>query len=150
MINEGTHAATVKDHGIAFSSVKGTPEVYVEFDIDGQSVFGDFWLTEGAIEKSIEQLQLLGFEGNEFEILNNEPPILVGCQVQVRVVHESYVNEDGIERITARVAWVNDPSFQARKRAETVDATVSRFNALLATKQAAATEGGGPDDVPFD
>jgi hypothetical protein len=147
MINEGTYTATVKDHGIAFSSQKGTPEVYVEFDIDGQSVFGDFWITEGAIDRTIEQLQLLGFDGNEFEPLNDEPGILIGNQAKVRVVHESYVNEEGTERITARVAWVNDPDYQARKRAENVDATVSRFNALLATKQAAAASGDG--DKPF-
>jgi len=146
MVNEGTHKATIKDHGIAFSSKKGTPEVFVEFDIEGESVFGDFWITDAAVEKTIEQLQLLGFEGSEFEELNETPPILTGLEVRVSVVHEEYTNDEGISRTTARVAWVNDPTRSGRKRAAAVDSTVSRFNALLATKQAEATEKG---DVPF-
>ena len=151
MIPEGVFKATIKDHGIAFSSQKGTPEVFVEFAIDNETAFGDFWLTEGSIERAIEQLQLCGFTGTEFEDLNVQPGILIGNEVQVRIEHEDYTDDEGVEKTVARVAWVNDPNFQARKRAETCDATVSRFNALLATKQA---DGGGKaagkdKDVPF-
>lgn len=147
MLDEGIYKATIKDHGIAFSSTKGTPEVFIEFDIEGQSVFADIWLTDNVIERAIKSLQLCGYEGSDFTELNADPPILKDNEVSVTVEHEDYTDDEGNTRTTARVAWVNDPDFQARKRADAVDATVTRFNALLATKQGGGS--GKKGDVPF-
>ena len=68
MIQPGTHKAIIVDHGIAYSSEKNTPEVFINFTIDGQPTTADLWLTDKAIGKSVEQLRLCGYAGTDFEI----------------------------------------------------------------------------------
>lgn len=135
-MKDGIYKATITDHGIAVSKEKHTPEVFIQFDIDGEIVFGDFWLTDSAVKRTIEQLKVAGFTGKTFSELNAEPPILAGAEVSVTVRNEEYNGT-----VTPRVAFINDPNFRGGRRKADIEANVSRFDALLAI--------GSGEDVPF-
>jgi len=124
---EGVYDAEVIDHGLTETRNTGTPQVAVRFRTDHGEITGYFFLTDRAIEHTVEKLHAMGFRGRSFAELNNN--VLVGNRCSITVQHEEYQG-----RTKARIAFVNEEGYEAQaeiRKSEAVARTASQFDALL-------------------
>ena len=137
-MNQHTFHGIVVDNCLRTSKDKGTPSVAIQVKVDkdvvtGEAVdrmlTGDIWLTDRAIDKSLETLKhVFGWVGDSLRELNQ--PVLVDTEVEVVTSEEIY---NGKEQ--TRIAFFNkvgESSFGIKKaQSSEVDAVVSKFDAAL-------------------
>jgi len=138
LIPAGTYETPeVVSHCVIESSKKATPGVHVVFrqHWEGGSwsdIAADLWLSDGAIDRSFDALEALGWFGQDVAELNTGAVVLRGDGCSITVEHEEY---EGKAR--ARVAWVNkqgsmpgahavDDAGMARVRAQTAGRLAAR------------------------
>jgi hypothetical protein len=141
---EGWYNLEIKENGISEAST-GTHSVFLVFkpvNPEYPDLVRDLWLTEAAIERTVETLREIGYQGDKFEDLKNDPTLMAGIVCRVQVFHDDYTRQDGTTVQTARVGWVNNPNRRFRQMAESVPQNMTRFNAIL--KQKPKVELGAP------
>lgn len=123
----GEHEAEVLDHGLVTSKT-GTSGVAVKFQTEFDVITGWFYLTDKTVEYTIEKLRAMGWEGDDFRELNQQPAVLAGHKCVITVSHESY---EGKTR--AKVNFVNPEGYEGGEiqRDENAAKNAMRFNALL-------------------
>lgn len=112
--------ATVRGNCLAFSKVKGTPSVDVQFVIDkigdelppggilkiGSVHTWNGWLTDNAFERTNRTLErCFGWRGNDYEEINQNPGLFAGKQVQLVINFEPGMNDSS--KLFPKVAFVN-------------------------------------------
>lgn len=131
---------TVRGNALAESKEKKTPSVHIRLQAipganpimegyaEDRTLWADLWLTDAAIEASIETLEkTLGWSGNSFAELNE--PVLEG--IEVEAVCEWEQGQDGKWR--EKVLFLNAPGGGGVKKMEDaqVKTVVSKLDALL-------------------
>jgi hypothetical protein len=103
LLPEGNYEAVATE--VEFRTMTtGTQGVAVSFNItkgvhSGKAAYGSFWLTEGAIKKTVESLRFIGCRLQDGDITDTHG---FGKKVRISVKHEEY---EGKTR--ARVGFVN-------------------------------------------
>jgi len=129
------------DHGFDESSKKGTLFLWIKFQTEAGTITGRFYMTDGAVEHTLEKIANAGFTGDSLLELK-DGQVLVGNLCQITVDHEDV---DG--RVVPKVGWVNENFATAGpSHNEKAAANVKQFDALWrkTMKDRAAQE-----DVPF-
>jgi len=112
-----TYLCSLTSTAIAVSQQKGTPSIRVAFRTESDietgvlvaeienapaALYGDLWMSEKTIERTIETLRdVLGWQGTNFEELNSGNP-LRGAQAWVVWDYEEYEG-----KFHPRVQWIN-------------------------------------------
>ncbi len=131
--------------------------------------FGDKASKSGktTFERSIESLRICGFTGDDLDAFYTQKP---DQEVSLTVKHETYTDDSGASKTTAKVAWINSPmrGFVIAKPLDTKDlrkfsaqfkGTLKRMPPVVTRKAerqpasaSTAEEGGsgwnGHDDLP--
>ena len=109
LIEEGYYDVKPTSFGSDLSKEKRTPRAYVRFDngLYWQGYLSKTVMKNGqsVAEKTIEQLMVMGFNGETLADLNDEGALNTEKSVNVLVVH----NDDGKGGKKAEVAFVNAP-----------------------------------------
>lgn len=105
VIGIGRHDVQVISHVLGRSGT-GTPHIAVLFeDVNGDRITWYGYLTDKALERTIESLQILGWDpaehGGDLSSLNGTD-LLAGAECEVVVEAESYEGETRM-----KVRWVN-------------------------------------------
>lgn len=100
LIPEGYYDVKVKSHGSGLSKNKGTPYAWVKFD---NGLFWQGYFTELTMDKTVEQLVIMGFKGSTPKDLQSDGALNCEAPVSVSVIHET--DDKGVTR--AKVQWVN-------------------------------------------
>jgi hypothetical protein len=161
---EGWYNLEIIENGISQAGT-GSYSVYLIFKPINPSypnLVRDLYLTDNAIERTVQTLRELGFQGDKFEDFKNNPQLMAGIVARVQVNHEDYQKQDGTTVKIARIGWVNSPNRKFRQMAESVPNNISRLNAILKAtpktsvnmaQQPVPDQGNRPEvpdgDVPF-
>lgn len=157
LIPEGYYYGVVTDHGFGPDEGKtGTPYLSVAFDLEDMktheaigSITAYLYLSDKAIEKTVEKLRAIGFVGNDASELADGTK-LRGMRCQVQIIHESYTNPQTNEtKMTVKVGWINSENYQPSGVAHSdtaAKANASRLSALLKAKPPTDKNG---DRIPF-
>lgn len=130
--------ATILDHSFRESKNKGTLSLCVIFQTEHGTLYGDFYLTERTIEKTIEKITAMGWEGTDLQELNYGT-VLRGNKCRISVEHEEF---DGKTR--AKVGWVNPIDWQpGLSHDDEMAVKVKMFNKFVSKPQKKT------DKVPF-
>ena len=115
-ITNGTYKARVAGECVLGASKnKGTPfiEFYlqiIEGDNKGGLVRWTGYFTENTNERSIQSLQLCGWQGDDLsEFSDGELHGLDRNEVSIVVELEEYTNDEGETKKSPRVQWINRP-----------------------------------------
>ncbi len=115
-ITNGTYRARANGECVLGTSKnKGTPflEFYLQIsegDNKGGCVRWTGYFTENTNERSIQSLQTCGWQGEDLsEFADGQLHGLDTNDVDIVVELEKYTAEDGTERTSPRVAWINKP-----------------------------------------
>jgi hypothetical protein len=125
----GTVEAKVLSLRLGESSKKKSPRVEIEFAIldgtfKGESFSDDFYLSEAAIDRTVDVLRILGWQGDDLSQLGSA----VGGKCQLVLKEEEY---DG--KVKTRTKFVNPPGGGNRQAAPmSDDAATSLANSLKA------------------
>lgn len=112
-----TYLCTLTSTAIGISQQKGTPSIRIAFRTESDvetgvlvseienapsALYGDLWMSEKTIERTIETLRdVLGWQGTDFEELNAGNP-LRGAQAWIVWDYEEYEGKHH-----PRVQWIN-------------------------------------------
>lgn len=116
MIAAGTYKARVTGQCVLGNSKnKGTP--FIEFYLkvlagehEGALVRWTGYFTENTNERTIQSMQLCGWQGEELgEFADGELHGLDSNEVDIVVEIETYQNDQGEDKQAPRVAWINRP-----------------------------------------
>lgn len=109
------YIATIMSHGLAKSSVKGTPSVKLHLSaeknldtgdaVEGKIFYADLWMSEKTVDRTVETLRNIGYEGNSFEDMNGN--CLEGTKVEIVTDFEDYQTQDGEWKTSEKVKYVN-------------------------------------------
>lgn len=124
-IQAGRYAAEATAANVGESKTKGTPGVFLTFQIDGGgTIDATLWLSEKAFERSVEVLrEVFGFDDN-FDTVEGQ---IVGKRCSITVEMEADKNDS--TKFWPRVKWIN-PEREAPKP------VASDFLAQLSAKAA--------------
>jgi len=150
IIPEGTYKARRKRHDFMVSPKKGTEYISIVFRISpdqphaGDLVERQAWLTDAAMDRTLADLKLLGWDGVDIEELGP-----LDNEVDIVIKHDY----DDNDRPTARVAFINEVGAvfggrlmekgQLRKLAERVKSRQSGGGG------GGIPKAGGGKDIPF-
>ena len=145
--------ATVIDHGLALSSKKQTPYVWLEFQFndlmgdDGQkpTARANLYLSEKALGYTLEKLSNLGWRGNEVSELNPLEPGAFNFKGRTASITGHLENYNGKSRPV--VDFINDPDYSPLQSADA--GTVSALDAKLRGKIAAFRAKNKQEDTSF-
>jgi len=131
----------IVDHGFR---EKGDPPklcFYVRFKTEHGTVWGDFYLTDKAVEYTLPKIAAMGYDGDDLPELG-DGTVLCGNIVQITVEHDTWN-----DKTSAKVGFVNvNNHVQGPTHDEKAAASSKAFNAMFrAAKKAAVPE----DDCPF-
>ena len=137
-------------------SGNGNTYLVMSFDVTqgpyaGHSAFKSFHFTDKALERTVEDLQLCGWTGDDPSEINSEN--LCGCdtnEVRCVIEHESY-DRDGEQRIAVKVKWINALDSGLKSNVSTADAAAfgaSMKGRIAALKAKAAASGARPLSQP--
>lgn len=148
MIAEGVYKARAVSMTVGKSSKKGTPGVTVVFRLGegpskDQFIEWQGYITEGSRDRTIESLDLCGFDGTD-------PKTITLKEVSLVIAHESFTSEKGNLTVTAKVQWINDPTRGGAKMialdpAEESDVMADLRGLVLSHKAAKKTNGTGAE-----
>lgn len=144
---------TILDHKFGESKT-GSIYFAVKFQTEYGIIWGDFYLTDKAAERSLEKIVLMGWRGTTLAELG-DGTMLAGNLVQVTIEHDTYEG-----KTSSKIAWVNENHSVGKvTRDDAATASACRFDALARkVQQAAAPSDGHPAgiaqpqddaDVPF-
>ena len=136
-------------------SGNGNTYLVMSFDVTqgpyaGHSAFKSFHFTDKALERTVEDLQLCGWTGDDPSEINSEN--LCGCdtnEVRCVIEHESY-DRDGEQRIAVKVKWINGMDSGLKSNVNASDAAAfgasmkGRIAALKAKAAASGASGARP------
>lgn len=105
MVQPGKYEATVADYGAGETST-GKPYVYAYFNVDGGSVKWTGYLSEKAIEKTMEQLTYLGCK-DFVSIADGATGGALDQSVKVSITVEHEADQKDPKKIYAKVKWIN-------------------------------------------
>ena len=137
MIQPGKYEATVSTYGSG-QLPTGTPYVFVTFNAQGESVSWKGFLSEKAIEKTMEQLNYLNCR--DFVAIADGPPgNALDMNVKVRITVEHEVDKKDASKKYAVVKWINPLSsarVQDAGQIAQAKSTLEKFQGqFLASKQ---------------
>jgi hypothetical protein len=113
-VQAGTYKARVTGECVLGTSKnKGTP--FVEFYLEilssaaaGSRVKWQGYFTENTNERSIQSLQICGWQGDDLsEFSDGGLHGLDANEVEIVVELEEYTNAEGEDKVSAKVAWIN-------------------------------------------
>ncbi len=114
MITNGTYRAKASGNCVLGTSKnKGTPYLEFYFQIlDGENKGGRVrwtgYFTENTSERSIQSLQVCGWQGEDLsDFEDGELHGLDACDVEIVVELEEYEDQEGNTKRSPRVQWVN-------------------------------------------
>ncbi len=124
---------------------KSTPFIECYFkinggELDGQRVRWTSYMSENTWERTTQSLEYCGWSGEDISVFSDGK--LHGLDkndVEVVVEEETFTSQDGSEKSTFRVAWVNRLGYLNTAAAMTGDAVTAfsaRMNALIAGRRA--------------
>jgi hypothetical protein len=153
MIEEGTYKAKVSSHQFGVSSKKETEYISIVFRIqpgqphEGMRVEWKGWFTDKSTARTLESLQLCGWDGADLENLGQ-----LEREVEIVVKHES----DDYGEVTEKVAWVNEIGRQVGGRPMSKGQLRQLAERVKSGKGKAAAgddfppkTSGGNKDIPF-
>ncbi len=164
MIEDGTYQGTIVKNGrdwlqFGKSAKKGTPQVLISFriadgsDADGQTVQWTGFLTDKAMERTLESLHTCGFTGSSFRDMLAQTPSREPVEIVVQT--EEY---DGKQR--SRVAFINrGGGYSIREEDRLSDGDLDRLSKRAQARTARDESFDSPgwadkapasdDDIPF-
>jgi|HubBroStandDraft_1064217.scaffolds.fasta_scaffold27962_2 hypothetical protein len=137
MIAAGTYLVKAVESLSLRESKTGTKFAHVQFMVNGEPIAWQGWLTEKAEARTADTLTLLGFDGSD-------PATVMNSEVSITVEHETYTTPEGVERVSAKIQWINDPNRargmgQPMQPGEAAQAMARLKGLVLAAKAKAGT-----------
>jgi hypothetical protein len=140
MLNPGTYRGAAVEAALSTTS-RGTPQVAVRLrlvDPPGQTITWYGFLTDAAIDRTVESLRHMGWQGTDVRDFLAERPLPEGFDQEVEIVveHEEYEG-----KTQARVKWINSGGGLAVKNALTeqeADAFAAKMSRHIAALDRAA------------
>jgi len=142
MSMQGTHKARGKEWGLGHSST-GKKQVAVLLELTqgehaGKCITWFGYFTDGAVDRTLDSLRYLGWEGDDFVHLTG----LDANEVEIVITAETY---EGKTR--DRVQWINRPARLAL-REQMSPAAAAAFAASMRAKAIAHKQAHGPARTP--
>ena len=137
-ITAGTYSAKVDGEVVLGASKnKGTP--FIEFYLkilegpnQGGLVRWTGYFTDNTSERSIQALQLCGWQGDDLsEFSDGGLHGLDKNDVSIVVEMEEYTNDEGETRVSPRVQWINRPGGFLNKEAAMNEGAAAAFGARM-------------------
>jgi hypothetical protein len=126
---EGRFKARIEDHGYS-ESKSGSIQFWAKFNTgDDKIITGYFSMAGGAAQYTLNKIRAMGYIGEDMNELA-EGVAMINNECEVVVKHEKYM-KDGVERVTAKIDWVDPKGGAGVKRLE-ANSNIAKFNALLA------------------
>ena len=123
----GLHEAEITDHGFG-QSTTGSDQFVVSYKTAFGSLFGYFYLTDKAVQYTLQKVRNMGFQGDDLSELG-DGSVLRGNRVLIDVRHETY---EGVSR--AKINGVYPLGWEPGvKKDAAVAANAKRFNSILKT-----------------
>lgn len=163
LIPPGTYNdCTIEDHYLERVGGKQTPclTYFVKVPNYEKNVRGQLWMSEKAVERSIDTLiEVFDFAGT-MQMLGPQSAgggALIGKECQVTIEHETFTGKTGDNVTVARVKWLNKNNSERNfgpsedELADVASSLQNSMNSLLAAKlkQLGKEQVQGTDDVPF-
>lgn len=132
-IQAGRYLAEVTAATVSESKTKGTPGVFLTFQLDGGgTIDGQLWLSEAAFERAVQTLrEAFGFDDN-FDTIEGQ---CVGKRCSITVEMEA--DQKIPDKFWPRVKWIN-PEREAPKAVD------GNFLSMLSAKAARLTRSAPP------
>lgn len=132
----GSYKAKAVDWG--FNTTRnGNPELVIEFAVpmpDGskEMQFAHLYFTEGAFDRAVESLRIMGWKGEELSELDNKGGGIDANEVSLEIEMEKYEG-----KVTPKVQWINSGSGGHRQAPLTGDA-LKAFSFKMKSRVASA------------
>lgn len=84
----GNYTGKLLRHELVTSQIKGTPGIRLWFEVEGEEVTADVWITDASADIAIQQLESIGWNG-DFAA----PEFAGGDATKLYLKHETYKNK---------------------------------------------------------
>jgi len=156
ILPEGKYIARMSG-AVVKKSKSGNQYLLASFDVTqgpytGHSAFRSFHFTDAALEYTVADLQKCGWADDDIAAFDGTD--LRGCntnEVRITVEHEPYTDQNGNERVAAKVKWIN--SLDSGLKSNVSEGERAAFGAsmkgrIAALKAKAAASGARPLSQP--
>lgn len=153
--NEKCTARAVGECVLGKSKEKGTPFIEFYFEVkggenDGSRVRWTGYFTDKTAERTIDSLRTCGWKGSCFAVFaDGKLHGLDSNDVQIVVEMQEYTDE-GVTKLSPRVAWVNSLGFlntQAKMKADDLASFAAKYNNMAENKSTDNSD--SEDPIPF-
>lgn len=122
---------------------------------NGDTASKNFFFSDKAFERTVEDLRVCGWEGDDPSEITTEN--LCGCDtndVSIVIEHEPYTAQDGSEKVAVKVKWINAIGGGLKSNVESAEAQAfgaslkGRVAALRAKSEASGVKPLAPRKAP--